>query len=168
MRLPILILALFFSAEAFTQTDSLDAAFRRFPTIPPFDLLRIDSSHLTKEDIAKKHNTLVMFFSPDCSHCQHQTEDMIAAMDSLRDVEIVMATYQPFEEMVSFYQKYEIAKYANIKMGRDTKFFLPPYYRMKNLPFIALYDKKGSLITTFEGNQPVSKLVEAFNGKSSN
>lgn len=164
MRLPTVLLALLFSAQAFSQADT-SAPFRRFPVIPPFDLLRIDSSHLTKEDIAKKQKTLIMFFSPDCPHCQHQTEEMIAGMDSLQDVQIVMATYQPFEEMVGFYQKYEVAKYPNIKMGRDTKFFLPPYYRMKNLPFLALYDKKGNLITTFEGNMSVAKLVEAFEKK---
>jgi len=167
MRLPVVLLALFLSVQAFAQQDTSlpQAPYQKYPTIPPFDLLRIDSTHLTKNDIAKKQNTLIMFFSPDCSHCQHQTEDMIAAMDSLRDIQIVMATYQPFEEMVDFYQKYEVAKYPNIKMGRDTKFFLPPYYRMKNLPYMALYDKKGELITTFEGNQTIAKLVEAFNKK---
>jgi len=50
-------------------------------------------------------------------------------------------------------------------MGRDTKFFLPPYYKMQSLPFQALYDKNGELITTFEGNVQIDKLLEAFNKK---
>jgi thioredoxin-related protein len=107
-----------------------------------------------------------MFFSPECTHCQHQTEDMLAAIDSLKDIQIVMATYQPFEEMVAFNQKYGIEKYSNIKLGRDTKYFLPPYYRMKSLPFLALYDNKGNYITSFEGNQKVSRLLEAFDSKN--
>lgn len=78
-----------------------------------------------------------------------------------------MATYQPFEEMVGFYQKYQLAKYSNIKLGRDVHFFLPPYFKMKNLPYLALYDKKGNLLTTFEGNQPMDKILEAFDIKSS-
>ena len=144
----------------------MDAPFRRFPGIPPFDLLKTDSSsHLTKESINLKHKTLLMFFSPECTHCQHQTEDMLAAIDSLKDIQIVMATYQPFEEMVAFNQKYGIEKYDNIKLGRDTKYFLPPYYRMKSLPFLALYDNRGNYITSFEGNQKVSKLLEAFDSK---
>ena len=146
--------------------DSLLAPpYKRFPTIPPFDLIQTDSTHITRDNILKKHNTLIMFFSPDCPHCQHQTEDILAFIEKLKDVQIVMATYQSFEEMVGFYQKYSISKYRNIKMGRDTKYFLPPYFRMKSLPYMALYDKKGNLITTFEGNHPVAKLVNAFEGK---
>ena len=167
MRLLTVVLACFISSFAFAQKDSMDAPFRKSTGIPPFDLLKTDSSsHLTKENINGKHKTLIMFFSPECTHCQHQTEDMLAAIDSLKDIQIVMATYQPFEEMVAFNQKYNIEKYSNIKLGRDTKYFLPPYYRMKSLPFLALYDKKGNYITSFEGNQPVAKLVAAFDNKN--
>jgi hypothetical protein len=50
-------------------------------------------------------------------------------------------------------------------MGRDTKFFLPPFYHMQSLPYLALYDKGGHLITTFEGNVKIDKLLEAFEAK---
>ncbi|MEP6726113.1 MAG: thioredoxin [Bacteroidota bacterium] len=166
MRLLTVVLACFLSSFGYAQKDSMDAPFKKFPTIPPFDLLRTDSStHLTKADINVKHKTLIMFFSPDCTHCQHQTEDMLAAIDSLKDIQIVMATYQPFEEMVAFNQKYKIEKYSNIKLGRDIKYFFPPFYRMKSLPHLALYNDKGNYITSFEGNQKISTLLEAFESK---
>jgi len=168
MRVFTFLLTFFISALAMAQKDSVDmsAPFRKSPVIPSFDLLKTDSStHLTKADISPKHKTLLMFFSPECTHCQHQTEDMLSAIDSLKDIQIVMATYQPFEEMVAFNQKYGIEKYSNIKLGRDTKYFLPPYYRMKSLPFLALYDTKGNYVASFEGNQKVATLLDAFNQK---
>ena len=144
----------------------MNAPYRKNPGIPAFDLLKTDStSHITKADIIAKHKTLIMFFSPECTHCQHQTEDMIAAIDSLKDIQIIMATYQPFEEMVAFNQKYKIDKYGNIKMGRDTKYFFPPFYRMKSLPHLALYNAKGNYITSFEGNQKISTILNAFEEK---
>lgn len=164
MRPIILFIAVLFSFSLNAQQDTT-APFKRNPIIPPFELLQTDSSLLTKDKIEKKHNTIIMFFSPSCEHCQHQTKDMIAGMDSLKDVQIIMATYQPFEEMTTFYKDYQIAKFHNIKMGRDTKWFLPAFFRMKSLPYLALYDKKGNLITTFEGNHSVAKLVDAFNGR---
>ncbi len=103
-----------------------------------------------------------MYFSPDCDHCKHQTDSMLASFNDFKDVEILMATYQPFDEMIKFYQAYGMSKYSNIKMGRDTRFFMPPFYKIKNLPFMALYNKKGKLITTFEGTTPVMKIVKAF------
>jgi len=170
MRYSMVLLALFLAFGAKAQNDSLAPAYKRFPTIPPFDLLQKDSTHLTKDKLQKKRNTLIMYFSPDCSHCQHQTEEILSAMasDTLKDVQIIMATYLPFEDMIAFYKKYQIAQYPNIKMGRDEKYFLPPFYRMANLPYLALYNKKGELITTFEGSQKVITLVQAFNSKTDN
>ena len=165
MRLFTIILACFVFSFAHAQrlaSDSVEASLRK-KGIPAFDLLKVDSaSHFTKADILPKHKTLIMFFSPDCSHCQHQTEEMIAGIDSLKDVQIVMVTYQPFETMVAFNQKYELEKYSNIKLGRDINYFFPPFYKMKSLPHLALYDDKGVYIAGFEGNQKVATLVDAF------
>jgi hypothetical protein len=90
---------------------------------------------------------------------------MVQYKDKLKKIQIVMATYQPFDEMADFYTKEHLASYPNIKLGRDTKFALVPFYRMRNLPYQALYDKNGKLITTFEGNVKIEKMLEAFNGK---
>jgi thioredoxin-related protein len=76
-----------------------------------------------------------------------------------------MVTYQPYEQMVDFYKEHKIADYPNIKMGRDTKFFLPPFFKIQSLPFQALYDKHGELITTFEGNVKIDKLLAACTNK---
>jgi thioredoxin-related protein len=67
--------------------------------------------------------------------------------------------------MKAFNAHYRIFEHANIKMGRDEKFFLAPFYKIRNLPYLALYDKKGNLITTFEGNQKADTILNAFNKK---
>jgi thioredoxin-related protein len=136
-------------------------AYKRFPTVPPFTVLQIDSTSLSKDNL-KHQPTIIMYFSPDCDHCKHQWEDMEKRMADLKKYQIVMITHQPFDQMKAFYNNHNIAAYHNIKMGQDTKFFLPPFYRMGSLPFLALYDKGGNLITTFEGNVKIDKLLKAF------
>lgn len=139
-------------------------AYKRFPTVPPFTILQADSTSLTKDNL-KHQATIIMYFSPDCDHCKHQWADMEKRMRDLKHYQIVMVTYQPFEEMVAFYKNQKIASYPNIKMGRDTKFFLPPFYKIQSLPFQALYDKNGNLVATFEGNVKIDKLLAAFNNR---
>jgi cytochrome oxidase Cu insertion factor (SCO1/SenC/PrrC family) len=151
-------------SSVYAQKDT-SAPYLRFPTIPPVDLLQLNNTHLTKKELINGQKTLILFFSPSCEHCQHQIRDMLEGMDKLKQIQIVMATYQPQNELEEFYQKYGLATYTNIKIGRDSKFMLPPFYRMKNLPYLALYDEKGGLITTFEGNVSVEKLSQSFEKK---
>ena len=142
--------------------------FKRFPTLPPFHLLKLDSTtYLTKEDVKKNRRTIIMYFSPDCDHCKHQTESILADFSKFKDIEIIMATYQPMEELKEFNEHYRMAEHSNIKMGRDEKFFLPPFYKIRSLPYLALYDKKGNLITTFEGTQKIDTILAAFDKKGS-
>jgi thioredoxin-related protein len=159
----LLLFILAFTVKlASAQTLPPDSpAYKRFPTVPPFNILQVDSTTLTKDKL-KHQPTLIMYFSPDCDHCKHQWADMEKRMKELKKYQIVMVTYQPFEEMVTFYKAQRIAEYPNIRLGRDTKFFLPPFFKIKSLPFQALYDKNGNLITTFQGNVKIDNLLAAF------
>jgi thioredoxin-related protein len=135
--------------------------YKRFPTVPPISLLQADSSLLTKAQL-KKAPVLLMFFSPSCDHCQHQVADMIKRMEEFKNTQWVLATYQPFEEMVEFIKTYELDKYPNIKVGRDEKFVLPAFYHIQSLPYLALYNKKGDLVNTWQGNVAVDTLLKAL------
>ena len=161
----VLGIILFFSVSAQTVTSPVpaEAPYMKNPGIPPFKLLEVDSVHfLTKEELKKNHKVLLIFFSPECEHCKHQMRDILDDFSKFGDIEIVMATFQPFDEMKSFYTYFRIGDHSNIFMGRDEHYMLPPYFRMQSLPCLALYDKKGQFITKFEGNQKVETILNAF------
>jgi thioredoxin-related protein len=159
----ILVLFSLYSAQAQIPANVTEAPYLKNPGIPPFKLLEVDSLHfVTKDDIKKNHQVLFIFFSPECEHCKHQMRDILSDISQFKDIQIVMATFQPFEEMKQFYSYFRIGDHSNILMGRDEKYMLPPYYRMQSLPFLALYDKKGQFITRFEGNQKVDTILHAF------
>lgn len=136
--------------------------YKKNPTIPQLKLLKVDSSSITRESLHKDQNLLIMYFSPKCEHCIAQWKEMTMRMNDLKDYQIVMATYQPMEEMVEFYNTNHMDTYKNILVGRDTQFALPPFFSINSLPYFALYDKKGHLITTFEGNVKVDTLIKSF------
>jgi thioredoxin-related protein len=159
--LPSFLLAI--AINVFAQQAPDQPKLQQSPTVPPFHILKVDSStYFTNNDLKKHHQTMIMYFSPECEHCKHQTKDLLAEMDKLKNIEIVMATYFSFAEMKDFYNYFRIGDYANIKMGRDEKYQIPSHYKIQSLPFLALYNKKGDLITTFEGNQKIATLLDAF------
>lgn len=157
-----LALAALPAAAQNTSNTALPAPYLRFPTIPPFELKTLDGKTIHRDDLAKRHGTMIMFFSPDCHHCTEQTEKLKAIIDQFKDYNLVFATYQPMAELQTYYDRYQLSTWKNLYIGRDEKFFFPPYFKIGSLPFIALYDKKGNLLTTFEGTTPADKVLNGF------
>ena len=126
---------------------------------PPLDLLMPDSSRFTKADL-KKQPTLIMYFSPDCDHCIHQMEDMNKRIKEFSKYQVVMVTNQPMIDLVDFIHKFNLGGKENFKIGKDDKFQLPGFYAIKALPFFAIYNKDGKILSTHESNTSVDVLLK--------
>ncbi|MDB5202552.1 MAG: redoxin protein [Ferruginibacter sp.] len=155
----LLILAISFNSFG-QATDSLPV-YQRFPTVPPFSIMRYpDSTKFVKDDLKEKQPVLVMVFSPDCDHCQHATEDLLRNMDKFKKVQIVMGTPLAYNFIKPFYDKYELSKYPNIFIGWDASYFLGTFYGVRNYPSLYLYDKKGKFVKGYEGSVSFAKIAE--------
>src|SRR5687768_8445443 len=162
MKRLILSILLIASIAANAQTD-IAPPYQRFPTLPPLQLLLGDSAtKYLKENIPSKKPVLIMLFSPDCNHCQHTAEEMHKNREELKDIHIVMATLLSLSEMNSFMKKYKLDQMENVVAGKDLYFILPPFYAIKNFPYMALYNKKGNLIMGFEGSMGIDKVIKVF------
>jgi thioredoxin-related protein len=135
-----------------TTTDSLPR-YKRIPTVPPFKLvIAPDSVVFVKDELKKKRATIVMVFSPDCDHCVHSTEDLLAYYNLFKKVQIVMATSLAYVHVKKFYTDLKLVDYPNIKVGTDAAYFLGGFYDVRMYPAIFLYDKKGNFKQAFDAN----------------
>lgn len=159
----LLFLALCFPTLSQAQGEIPEPAYKRFPTIPPIQLLLSDSTtKFTKQSLPKKKPVFIMIFSPECSHCQHTAEELPKFVEANKDVQVVMATMHSIPQMNEFITKYKLDELPNVVVGKDVYFLLPPFYGAKNLPFLAFYNRKGELISVFEGSMPLNKVAEIF------
>jgi thiol-disulfide isomerase/thioredoxin len=163
-NIPAIIVFLLMACFASAQSDSVPRPpYQRFPKNMPLKLLLVDSvTNFTRDDLDKKKQVMIMLFSPDCEHCQHETEGIIKNIEKFSNIQIIMSTTRPFDKMKEFYQRYDLGRFANIVMGNDRSFLLPVYYNIRNLPFLAFYNKKKDLIDVFEGALPIEKVLEKF------
>lgn len=147
----------------YAQQTATKAPYLRFPTLPPLQLLLGDSTtKYTRNDLPAKKQVLVMIFSPDCSHCQHTAEEMVQNREKLKNLFIVMATLHPLWQMNEFVEKYKLKQIPGLVVGKDVNYILPSFYGIRNLPYLAFYNKKGALITGFEGSMPLEKILATF------
>ena len=159
MKKTFLVVSFVFAWVLALAQDSL-AVYKRFPAVPPFKIMNIkDSSFFRKDDLRNNRATMLMIFSPDCDHCQHATEDLLANATLFKKVQVVMAAYAPYEMVRNFYKQYGIAQHSNITMGVDQGYFLGSFYSIKTYPSVFLYNKKGVFVKAFEGLVPFSEIA---------
>jgi len=135
----------------FAQSKTDDQApYKRDPAIPAFNIQLTDSSWFTKEQLPAYDHTIIIYFSPDCGHCQQQAKDIVQKMDSLKKVFFVFVAYKPLEDIKGFASYYGLDRFNNVRIGRDPKYYIPSFYRVKYSPFLAVYNKKGLLESVFD------------------
>lgn len=139
--------------------------------IPPYKILTKDSAFVTPANLKKGKPVMIVYFSPDCTHCQHFTEELKSKMDqekkkglnTFRNTQIVMITFTQVLNMKLFYINYELAKYPNITVGTEgTTYTVLRYYNVKNTPYIAVYGKNGKLVQGFDKVPKLDTLEAAI------
>jgi thioredoxin-related protein len=160
MKCLLIVASFVLASDIYSQADTISPPFKKFPFFPPVKLMLPGKTTFTKADLPKKKPVMLMIFSPMCEHCKRETEELVENIDKFKRSVIVMATMMPYDSMMSFREKYKLDQFENIIVGQDSQYFLPTFYMISNLPFLAFYDKKGRLISSFEGSLPLVKAAE--------
>lgn len=145
-----------------TPKDSL--AYKQHSTLPDFSIRLLDSATIFEtKSIPQGRYTAIMLFSPECSHCQKTIEELIANMDSLKNIDFyLISNVHNVSDIMKCADKYSLAKYKNIKVvGQDFDFFFLSYFGTKYVPDIALYDKHKQFIKLIESNVTVKELHDS-------
>lgn len=167
MKKIVLIISLLMAGFAsYAQTDSTGtdtaslAPYLKTRTIPEFKILQTDRKLFQKQDLPKRTPVVVIYFSPDCGHCQIQVQEIMDSMQYLRKAFFVLAasTTKKMAEIKDFSDKYKLADAKNIRVGKEFSYMLPTFYAIRFTPFIAVYDKKGNFVKAFPQGAKIEEL----------
>ena len=156
---------LLFTVAAVAQSDAAAAnadtlaPYEKSPIIPAFSIQTPDSSWFSKGNLKEKAPTLILYFSPDCGHCQLETEEILSKMKDLHNLQIVMITSRPFMDMADFAEHYKLNRFPAIRVGTDPARFVTRFYDVKFTPFSALYDRNGHLVKAYKNGIDMDELI---------
>jgi len=132
--------------------------------MPQFDLLLPDSATIVRsETFPVGSPILVIFFSPDCEHCQEETKSIVENIDQLRNIKIYFVTIDPIDRLKVFNDYYHLARYPNITVGRDYKFGFPKSFPITTTPYMVLYNRNKQQKSIIKGRTDISNLVAQVN-----
>jgi thiol-disulfide isomerase/thioredoxin len=160
-RVLVLVGLLFGFVATHAQKDTLPP-YKQVPVIPAFVIQLTDSSMFAKKDIPRKRPVVMIYFNPECGHCQLEAQELAKNMDKFKNVFFVMAAYHDLEEIKDFAVTYGLDKFKNVRIGRDSKYFIPVFYDVKTTPFSAVYDRKGNLLKAFPQGMSIEELEQTI------
>ena len=135
------------------------------PAIPSYKILKGDSIYTTSADLNKHKPLMIIYFMPDCSHCQHLMYELKPVMKELKHIQIVMIsasrTEYPYLKLLkTFSRDYDLAKYPNVTVGTEYPTYkVQQYYHVATTPFIAIYDKSGKPVKYIDKDPKVEDIV---------
>ena len=137
-----------------------DAPYLTNKNIPAFSLLLADGKNFSQNDIPSSKYTIIIYFSPDCGHCQHEATEMVKNIDSLKHTYIVWAGSRSIPELKAFSEKYGVIGCPNMVYGQDQHYSIPSYYQVKYTPFVAVYDYRKQFVKAYEMGVEIPELLK--------
>lgn len=132
--------------------------------LPPFRITQANGQIYKAEELPLGKAILLIYFSPDCDHCEKLMTDFVKYAEAFKNASVVMITYLPVERVAQFNKDYSISRFPNIVVGTEgMTFFVRNYYKLMEMPFAALHDKNGNLIKSFSRNVPLKDLSNRLN-----
>ncbi|MBB6110432.1 hypothetical protein SAMN05421821_106239 [Mucilaginibacter lappiensis] len=132
--------------------------------IPPYHILTTDSVYVTPANLKKNKPVMIIYFMPDCGHCQHLMYDLKPQLKNLKDIQIVMISAVLRLKAIQVFQRdFDLAQYHNITIGTEGYTYLvQKYYKIGQTPFIAIYDRDGKLSQTYPRVPTIPVLMAAI------
>lgn len=128
--------------------------------LPPFRMVTDHGAVFKAEELPLSKPVVLIYFSPDCDHCQTLMRDYFARAREFDKASVVMITYLPPERVTRFCRTYHTQQYPNLFVGTEgTGFFVRNYYSVKTLPFAAVHDRSGHLIKTYNRDIPLNEIA---------
>jgi len=148
-------------AVSFAQAQGYDSIppYLKAKVIPSFNIQQTDSTWFRTQDLPEKQPTVIIYFNPDCGHCQETAKKISEKMTDLQNVTFIWATYlSPMETIETFKKDYKLENYPNVHFGKDPQYFIPSFFRVEYTPFVALYNAKGKLVKAWPMDFTVDDL----------
>lgn len=149
---------LFFNFQK--KKDKVDA----LQSIPAFSVQDISGKTVTQNDLPKG-NKILVYFNPDCEYCRAEMEELSRINEKYKDVQWIMFTDKPLNEIRKFAEQYNLDKAENIQWCNDPKSEVYLQFAMTGIPYFLGYNSENKLVHRSTGAIKIEKVLADFDEK---
>ena len=135
--------------------------YQKDSTLPEFKMLETDSATWFNSDqLPKDRPVVIVYFNPECGHCQLTAHEFLEKKDIFKDAFFVWITYRAtMDEIKKFGDDAKMFDDNNIRLGKEMKYTIVPFFSVQYTPYIAVYNESHKLLQTFDGGTDPDTIV---------
>ena len=140
----------------FPPSDALAQAGK----LPPFRIMQTNAQVFNATQLPIGKPIILIYFDPDCHDCQDFMGQLFSQIKSFQKASLALITNASINQVILFADKYKVSSYKNMVVGTEgSNAPIGNYYHFPPMPFVALYDKNGNLMTTYKKTIPMADLL---------
>lgn len=131
--------------------------------IAPFKIRLVNGEGYTYKQLSKNKETVLIYFDPACDKCKAFAAALMRHTSVLKNRQVVMISYEDIRAVINFDNTFHLSSQPDIKIGSEGyTFVVQKYYSIEHFPFVAIYNKNGTLLKMIRNEEPPQKLIEAL------
>lgn len=156
----IIFLLGYMGNSIYTSNKENKATTERIKNIPTFSFNDLHGYKFKNTDLSLQQNCLLIYFHPNCEHCQYEASLFIPNMNELASYQILMISSDSIQNIKKFEEEFHLDEMDNIIMLHDPKFDFEKIFGTKVIPTSLIYDKTQHLIKRFNGEVKIEAILK--------
>lgn len=130
--------------------------------LPSLTFPTVNNSKVNIKNWAQDHAAVIIYFSPDCEHCQYEATELQKHLPDFQGTEIIMITRANAAEAKQFAKEYKLENISNIHFLLDPTDAFYRTFGTHEFPSIFIYDKSHRLIKRFIGETKIEAIISVL------
>ena len=140
-----------------TQLNRKKAVAQRIQTLPVCTVQDISGETFTIEPQGKP--TVLIYFDPDCDHCQREAKELCKEGAALASATVVMLSAAPVPALKTFAQTYQLNNVPGLRVAHIERQVARETFGFSSVPDVLIYHADGTLSHRFKGETSIAAIA---------
>lgn len=132
----------------------------RIQTLPDVTFTSVFGDSISLKDFDSTRSLILIYFHPECEHCQYEAKEIGLRADEFNDCQLVMITPDDsLPRIEKFCEQYHLQEVDNLEVLLDQKGKFERSFGKAVLPSVYIYDKGQKLKKQFLGETKPEAIV---------
>lgn len=162
----VILLLSYMGNSIYKSIIEKEAVAIRIRNLPTFGFKDLYGYTFKNTDLNRSQSCLLIYFHPDCEHCQYEASLFIPNMRELAPYQILMISSDLIQNIKKFEEKYHLNEMDNIVMLHDSNYDFEKIFGTKIIPTSFIYDKNQKLKKIFKGEVKIEAVLKNLEDES--